>query len=281
MTGAAHDDSADLAAMLDEPRPAIDPRTVPVRFSNLKHMGRSALHYFDAVQADREDTISLRFGRGAHALAFGQPVVKYDAGQRRGKAWDAFAAQHADKEILNAKEWAAAESIATALRDHPLAGPLLFDHGTVHERRIEWEWLGRKCASTLDVHSPAILVDLKTTRDAEPGKFERDAFWRGYHAQLAFYSLAYEHAYGHKPAASYIVAIESKRPHAVTVLAVPDELLQSGEMMCRGWFERLLVCEQSNAWPAYSQSVVTMQAPNGGDVPITIGGEAFEWDEVA
>lgn len=257
----------------------VDPRTVPVRFSNLKHMAASALHYLDAVQTDRDDTIAMRFGRGTHALIFGQPVVKWDGKTRNGKVWDAFKATNAHAEIMNVKEWAAAESIASALRNHSLAAPLLFDHGAVHEEQIAWEWLGRACTSRLDMHRPGVLVDLKTTKCADPVRFERDAYWRGYHAQLAFYSLAYRHKYGESPAASYIVAVESKRPHAIVVMHVPPAALEVGEMQCRGWFERLLACEASNAWPGYSESVVEFRLPSEASPPnITIDGEEVDFD---
>ena len=29
--------------------------------------------------------------------------------------------------------------------------------------------------------------------------------------------------------------------------------------MCRAWFEQLLVCEESHAWPGYSQGVVLVE----------------------
>jgi hypothetical protein len=259
--------SAELAAELDanEPRPVVDPRTVPVRFSNLKHMARSALHYWDAVQLDRQDTLAMRLGRGAHAMVLGMPVVKWVGKTRNGKAWDAFKAQHVDKEILNGKEWAAAEGIALAIRRHPIAAPILFENTTLEEQ-IEWEFLGRKCTSRPDARrASAMVCDLKTTQCAEPKKFERDSMYRGYNAQLAFYEMAIEHATGTAPSEVYVVAVESKRPFAITVLQLTDEARESGRRLCRQWFERLLVCEASNAWPAYVDSIAQLNVPGDGD----------------
>ena len=253
----------ELAA--NEARPLVDPRTVPVRFSNLKHFAKSALHYWDAVQLDREDTLAMRLGRGAHAMVLGEPVIKWVGKTRQGKAWEVFKALHADKEILNAKEWATASGIANAIRRHPTAAPILFEGGAILEQTIHWEWMGRACSSRPDSRRPTMTTDLKTTQCAEPDKFRWDATKRGYHAQLAFYGLAAAHHTGKAPDELYAVAVESKRPYAVTVLRLTDEARLQGEKMCRAWFERLLVCEASNSWPAYTDAIVTLDAPSDGD----------------
>lgn len=258
--------SAELGEQLEQndARPEIDPRTVPVRFSNLKHMARSALHYWDAVQLDRQDTLAMRLGRGAHAMVLGMPVVKWVGKTRNGKVWDKFKDAHPDAEILNRKEWAVAEGMANAIRRHPIAAPLLFE-GTVLEEQIEWEWLGRKCTSRPDCRrGTEHVTDLKTTQCAEPNKFKRDAMYRGYNAQLAFYGLAVEHLTGVRPESLYVVAVESKRPYAVTVLRMDEDARIQGEKLCRIWFEQLLVCESSNTWPAYTDAIATFDLPGGG-----------------
>lgn len=255
----------------------IDPRTVPVRFSNLKHIARSPLHYLDAVQIDRDDTLAMRLGRGAHAMVLGMPVVKWTGKTRQGNKWEAFRAEHeaAGEEILNASEWAKSEGIANAIRRHPIAAPLLFE-GAVLEETIEWEWLGRKCTSRPDSRrGGTIVTDLKTTQCAEPAKFSRDAMYRGYNAQLAFYGLAAQHLTGRAPDDLYVVAVESKRPYAITVLRIDDHARLQGEKLCRLWMERLLTCEASNHWPAYTDAIATFSVPSEGDPD-----NAIELDEL-
>lgn len=264
---------------VNDVKPPIDPRTVPVRFSNLKHMARSALHYWDAVQLDRADTLAMRLGRGAHAMVLGMPVIKWVGKTRNGKAWDAFKERHKDKEILNAKEWATASGIANSIRNHPIAAKLLFD-GTTLEEQIEWEYLGRKCTSRPDCRrASAYVADLKTTQCAEPEKFQRDAAYRGYNAQLAFYGLAVEHLTGVRPDELYVVAVESKRPYAVTVLRMDEESRNAGERLCRLWLERLIVCEASDSWPAYTDAIATFTAPSNGDPDNAIDLDSLDEDD--
>lgn len=260
--------TGELAAELeasDKPRAPTDPATIPVRFSNLRSMARSPLHYWDAVQLGREDTLAMRLGRGAHAMVLGEPVIKWTGKTRQGGKWETFKREHADKEILNAKEWAQAEGIANAIRRHPLAAKLLFD-GTVLEQTIEWEWLGRKCSSRPDSRAAGLRVlDLKTTRCADPEKFRWDAIRQGYHGQLAFYGLADAYLTGKQPDELYAVAVESKRPYPVTVFRLTDEDRIAGEKLCRKWFERLLTCEASDCWPAYTDAIVSLEVPGEGD----------------
>lgn len=256
----------------------VDPRTVPARFSNLKHMARSALHYWDSVQSDRESTIAMRFGRGVHAMVLGQPYIVWPGKDRRAKGYKEFAKEHADKEIMTRKEHVVASGLSQAILRHPIAAPLLFDYSSVIEEQIAWSWMGKACTSRPDSRqASSILVDLKTTQCAEPVKFERDAMWRAYHAQLAYYEMAIEHLTGTSPKDSYIVAVESKRPYAITVLKLTDEAREQGRKLCRLWFERLLVCEQSNSWPAYTESICRFDVPDN-DFNVTIDGVAFNED---
>jgi hypothetical protein len=273
-TDAAFDLSEDLVDELAASS-IVDPRTVPVRFSRLKNIARSALHYWDSVQSDNDPTIAMRFGSGVHAMVLGEPFIVWPGKDRRAKGYKEFAVEHADKAIMTRSEASIATALFSAITAHPLAGPLLFGEGAIMEQQIEWQWMGRDCTSRPDSRiGSEVLIDLKTTQSAEPAKFERDAVYRGYHAQLAFYELAIEYSTGSRPKDSYIVAVESKRPYAITVLRLTDEARDHGLRLCRTWFERLRVCEESNVWPGYSESVCPLGLLDG-DINITIDGIPF------
>lgn len=277
--------SGELAAILAEnaaPK-IIDPRAVPVRFSSLKHMSRSALHYWDAVQLDRDDTLAMRLGRGAHAMVLGMPMIQWTGKTRNGKEWERFKREHADREILNRTEWATSVAVARAIQRHPGASQLIYD-GTVLEQVIEWEYLGRKCTSRPDARAIGgrVITDLKKTVCAEPGKFKRDAMLRGYHAQLAFYDLASEHETGRQADELFVAAVEGKRPYPVTILRLTDEAREEGRKLCRLWFEQVLVHEASSHYPGYvdDNQVVDLDVlDSSGDLTLTIDGADFDFDE--
>jgi hypothetical protein len=184
----------------------------------------------------------MRFGRGVHALVLGLPVIRWTGKTRQGRVWDAFKAKHADKEILNTKEWDRAHGIFESIMRHPIAREALFAE-TVLEETIEWEFMGRACTSRPDARRTTDrLVDLKTTKCAEPGKFSRDAIWRGYHAQFSFYGRAMKERFGAAPKESLCVAVETVKPFPVTVLALTPAALAEGEKCWRLWFEHADGC---------------------------------------
>jgi hypothetical protein len=267
----------------------IDPREVPVRFSRLRAMARSALHYWQACQEADVDSLSRKLGRGVHALVLGQEhkVIEfgpppggtfngkpYKGTTRSGGWWDHFQKEHAGKEILSASELFKARAIAAAIGRHDRAMDMLTGAGTLLEHELAWTWMGRRCQSHLDVYRPGLFVaDLKTARDAAPDRFDRAAIWSHYHAQLAFYVMAAE-AQGHPTPDPFLIVVESAPPYPVLVRPISPRALEQGLKQCRLWMEQLLVCEAANEWPSYSAR----------DVPLDVPEDAFEYfvpDDVA
>lgn len=246
----------------------MDPRSIPVRFSRLKSMGRSPMHYRHAIDSDHVDSASMRLGRLVHwRLLGGLPddedgaIVVYD-GERRGKAWTEFEAANAGKDIVTTKEYEKSEPIAAAVLADPVAPRFMAGR---HEVPVAWKLGDRACSSRLDVLGELrdvgpFLCDLKTTTDASPEAFKRQAWKMAYHAQLAFYADALKST-GIETKAHYLVAVETKAPHAVTVLRLTDNILNEGRRLYRSWFERLMVCESDDNWPSYSQHCVEFDVP--------------------
>lgn len=270
------------ASVLDElaapnVRKLVDPRTMPVRFRHLMAMGRSPLHCLTAFQEpDRNETLSMKLGSGTHAMVGGKPVAVYPGPVRRGKQYDAFKATHPHAVILTAKEHAKAQAMNLAIRSHDEASALLFGPGVIREQELRWEFNGRKCVSTPDAFGPYGVVELKTTRCSQPNRFVRDAIWNGYVAQVCWYGQAVFRSTRASPVQSaYIIAVESAPPHAVTVLKLTERALERGEAQWRGWWERLMVCEQSGSWPAYSQCIVDLDYPDD-DIGLTFADDDAE-----
>lgn len=237
----------------------------PVHFTHLKQIERSPAHYRAAV-AKGFDSPSLRFGRLVHYRVLGGTYATYE-GDRRGNAWKDFAGENADREIFTRKEVDAAEPIAKAVREDPLAGPLLVGE---HELDVLWQNMGRSCSSRLDVLNRPLrrLVDLKTATTTEPERFKRASRNYGYHAQAAWYSDAA--AFIKAPVdEAYLVTVETDPPYAVTCFRFTSRMLLVGHKMCRLWMERLLQCEAVNDWPAYAQSIVDIDVPEEDGFELT------------
>lgn len=233
-----------------------------VNFSTLKHMAQSPAHYRAALERPIEPTRAMRIGTATHRMVLGdgpgRRIVRYE-GERRGKAWDAFAAEHATADILTATEWAEAEATARAVQASDAARQLL--DGARYEVPLQWRMAGLECQTGgVDVLGDGYLCDLKTCASAEPRAMGRDAISRQYHAQLAFYRFG-ARANGHRVDACYLICVESAEPHCVTVLRVSDALLDAGERSCMLWLERLRQCQEANEWPGYTQAVLDLEPP--------------------
>jgi PDDEXK-like domain of unknown function (DUF3799) len=262
-------------------RRMVDPRTQPARFHNLKAMGQSALHCLQSFQyEDDRNSLAIRIGSGTHALLFDQPIVQFSGKVRRGKDWDTFKAANSNKTILNAKEHAKATAIANAIKSHPTAARLIYSPDVVFEQSIEWDQGGRKRRSTPDARGTYHLVELKTTRCAEPGRFSRDAMFRAYHAQIADYACAIEAKVGIKPRDCFLIAVESVPPYAVTVMRLTERALEMGERLCRAWMERLRACEDSQAWPAYCETITDFDVPED-DLDLVFADEDADEEDAA
>lgn len=282
--------SAELAEELaaNNVKRLVDPRSLPMRYSLIKHIARSPAHVLAAAQEGVDkDTEALRIGRAVDALAIGDEdslaiwAEKTKTGAmspRRGDKWEAFKKQNAGKVLLTPKEEAEARELADALRRHERAAEMLYGGGTELHPEIEWHYNGRKFVSHLDAYRKgAFVIDVKTARDGDPSRFSRTAIWSHYHTQLAMYVTAVE-SLGHPTPDAYLIVVEKGGPTAVTVMRLSARALERGRAQFHAWFERLQQCESAGFWPAYAQDVVELDIPDTDEpfAGLTYQGEDIE-----
>ncbi len=247
----------------------------PERFSTLKCIAQSPLHYKHARENAFVETLSMRLGSGGHAMLFGTPYVVWSGKDRKAKGYAAFEAENAGTLILTKSEKRKAAAMAAAIRANPTAARLLFN-GAALEQRIDWEWQGRKFRSTPDVAGRTFIVDLKCLRSADPEKVKWQSRNMHYHAQAAIYRRALNgtpHPSGldHDIKDCYLLVVENKAPYPVTAMRFTEAALEAGDRECVGWMEQLAECERRNEWPSYTGDIVDL------DVPATM--DDFEFDE--
>ncbi len=244
----------------------------PVRFSRLKLIARSPLHY---AAATVETTIAMETGTAVHSLVLGgAPVVAWrklsDKGNpcpRRGKDFDAFKADQAPNAvILTGDEYDEAAAIADAVKASGLAMAALDG-----DREVEraWKFGARACAGRIDAIPLDGVTELKVSNTADPARFVWHALRMGWLSQGAWYldgcaagGLMREHV--------RIVAVEPKPPFAVTTFKLTAQAIDQARRTYRAWFERLLVCEATDEWPPYAQSEVALDVPDN-DVALDFG----------
>lgn len=233
----------------------MDTRDRALHFHDLKRMARSPAHCLAGFALDESDKASFRFGRLSHKVLLGGDYVVYKDGDRRGKKWEEFQAAHPGADIFKPDEEATALRMAEAVLNHPIASALVKGE---HELPVEWDMLGRRVATRgIDIlnRGGRFLTEYKTASTTEPHAFQRGALRYGYHAQLAMYVDA-ARSLGVDIEDTYVVAVETSAPFAVTVLHPTWRLLEEGRKCLRSWMERFIACEEAGEWPAYVQSIV-------------------------
>jgi len=249
--------------------------SIPVRFSALKNMALSPAHYRWYADHPIKQTKPMLYGDALDSLLFGtKEVLTFDGASRRTKAWTIFADENPEAVLLLAPEREQVDGMLASLQANSEAMDWL--RGTV-QTKIEWEMNGRKCSGTPDAFTRNRVAELKSTRSANPDRFQNDGRHRAYHAQLAWYHNGlHELGLVDKNADCAIVAVESSPPYPVTIFKLTGRAYDEGTKLWRLWFERLLVCEQSEKWPAYCESIVPFETPDTEGLTLKIDGEEME-----
>jgi hypothetical protein len=257
-----------------DPAGAAEVTRAPVHFSALKYIAQSPAHYRYAADNRSPQSASQRLGSAVDILLLGDSAdVAVYQGKRGGPDFRAQLKAFPKAQLVTPGEYAKACIMAEAVEQNRQAMDLLQGH---RQRPIEWRWLDRLCGGKPDVFSLDLLTELKTGKTAHPERFMSSARWYGYHAQLAWYRRGLIECGFGTPASYWIVAVESAPPYPVTVFRMTDNALDLGERMCRAWLERLLVCEASDTWPAYTEAAVPFDIVEEEGFSLKIDGEDVE-----
>lgn len=243
--------------------------------SDLKHMGASPAHYEHNQTERRKDTQALQRGR-ATSLAIFEPekfrstFAVYED-RRAGKEWEKFkAAQLPGVEILKLETYEQVKAIAKAVRSSEMARPYV--SGGRGEVTMCWSQVSPdvggmpgyrvECKGRLDFLPSGVfaLSDVKTTRNAAPDAFGRQAFALDYCVQAAWYVDAYRLLTGEERP-FFLVAVEAASPHVVQVYRLTDEQIGFGREVYRARLDRLSLCRRESRWPGYSDDVMDLTLP--------------------
>jgi len=158
------------------------------------------------------------------------------------------------KEPITLGEWALAQSIVAAVRNHADASRLLYSGKA--EQSFWWDDpdTGLRCKCRPDWLNSAV-VDLKTTTDASPRGFAKSVATFRYHVQASHYlaGLGVERF--------LFIAVEKTYPHPVAVYELNAEALQLGNELRQRDMHVIADCRATGEWPSYSTDVETLSLP--------------------
>ena len=209
-----------------------------------------------------EPTPSLIFGQLFHAMALQPETVaeqfavapNVDRRTKAGKeAFAEFEAESEGKTVVTADMYQQATEMCEALNRNEFVKKLLKGE---KEKPFFWndDLTGEPCKCRTDclteLGDNLIIVDLKSTENAETEAFMRSAIKYGYDLQSAMYSKGVEVNTGKKPLFVFI-AIEKKPPYAINILQADELLIRRGYDLFREYIGVYSECKKTGVWWGY------------------------------
>lgn len=231
--------------------------------------GRHIMHFPDWKL---EETPQMRLGTAVHEAVLLQREVRVipasvltSNGQRRGKAWEEFQAEHAGETWLREAEAEPAKNAVDAVLKRKYARRLLEAPGE-SELSIFWidELTGLRLRGRLDRRchiGNGIILDLKTSNDPTPYGFPWKCLDLKYDVQAATYMDGHDQIYG--PAESFVfIAVEVQPPYRCRIHEASEEFLSLGFSKFKESLIDLKDRLERDAWETTdAESVHTLRLP--------------------
>ena len=227
---------------------------------------KTPLHYWSNLHNPKDPTPALIFGDAGHAAVL-EPdnfddkvaIVPKDINRRTkvGKIEYAdFLASAADKTIIKTDEHEKIKEMTKILHANPTIRALISNG--IAERSGFWiePTYGFWCKLRMDLHieSAKIILDYKTTVDANYDSFMRSIAKYGYHVQARWYVNGTKEITG-DTYTYIIVAQESDPPFDYMIHEVLPDSLDQGSMIIHPVLETYAECLEKDEWPGYSHEI--------------------------
>lgn len=212
----------------------------------------------------RRHSPAFDIGTAAHSLilegdASGLAII--DAPDYRGKearlARDAAYAE--GRTPLLPREHDAVRAMWDAVMSHATAHELLTGHQP--EVSVFADLYGQPCKARMDAWHPDrnLIVDLKTTADANPETFARTALTYGYGQQQAHYQDLVEVETGKLPRFLFVL-VEKAEPYLVSMVELDELFYDLGRQKNKEAAAKWATATRTNHWPGY-EGIARVLAP--------------------
>jgi len=238
-----------------------------VSCTGLKKVLRSPSHYHAYLDGDGSADEGDNLGSAIHAAVlepdrFAAEYIYYD-GERRGNAWKEFKAENAGKMIQTRAEYAQVQGMCKALMAHKDFPLWLALQKAQREKSVFWrdEETGVQCRVRFDaIFAPYVTWDLKSTTDARPSQFVKQAVRLDYDLQAAMYSEGARRFTG-QDIPFIFVAIETQAPHGIWLHTAGQSMLENGRTKFRRALSIYKACSDNQCWPGYNNPSSTLEFP--------------------
>lgn len=244
-----------------------DPYGDSLSSTEAKEILKSPAHLHHYRTTPREPKPVFDLGSAVHTLALGTgwPIYVSDYGSWRSKdaQVEAEGARAEGKIPLLRKDHDAAQRIAEAVREHPIAGPLFEGRGRAEVSMFGQHESGVKLRGRCDwITEGGIIVDLKTAMNPDPAEFARTAYTLSYDLQAAHYELTYQLATGQRPRGFIHVLVGKEEPNLVAVVQLDDDFLEIGRQKLHRAIARYKHALDTDEWGGYPNIIHSVSPQN-------------------
>jgi len=221
--------------------------------TSLKTLATRTPAHYQHDKAHPKSSDAFDFGTAVHSL-----ILEGDesgVGVWNFPAWTTKAAREAREESRAAgkipmleKDWQQVEAIRDAVMAHPVARELFTGH--LAEQSVFWDEDGLMLKCRPDAWQPGLLIDLKTTLDADPNEFGKTAAKFGYHQSAAHYIDGVKAATGEELPFRFVL-VEKTAPYLVSVVELDEEAVNIGRALNDRAKRIYRECVETNTWPGY------------------------------
>jgi len=221
--------------------------------TSLKTLATRTPAHYQHEKAHPKFSDAFTLGTAAHSLILEDDV--FSIVEVKAENWLTKAAKEAKAEALAAgkqplltKEVQQIIAMRDAVMAHPIARDLFTGHKA--EQSVFWDEGGLTLKCRPDAWKPGLLIDLKTTRDANPNEFGKTAHEYGYHQSAAHYIDGVKAATG-EDLPFYFVLVEKTEPYLVSVVELDIEAINLGRQLNDRAKRIYRQCLETNTWPGY------------------------------
>ena len=228
-------------------------------YSALKQFAKSPNHYLMYVGREFVETPAMVLGSALHCAVleryeYGERYAiapKFDrrtkAGKEQAEAW-AMASDGVT--AITAEQDQAVQAMKHAIRSHGAAARLL--NGTRCEVPVEGKIEGVRFKGVIDAIGKSYVVDIKTTTDASPEGFRKQAANFDYHLQAAIYTQLTGRAFKW-------VAVESAPPYNVAVYEPTIDSMDAADAYLRNLIADFIVWDGKPT--GYGENIYELDLP--------------------
>jgi exodeoxyribonuclease VIII len=169
--------------------------------------------------------------------------------------------EHEGKFILAPDAFERCQRCIDAVLEHPAARYLL--DGARREVSAFWfdQRFGVPAKARFDALNHGGIIDLKTTINASPDDFARQAASLGYHIQSAAYNSGHEHVLDSSMAFFAFICVETEPPYGVAVYELASNAVLAGARLWDMALERYAQALKAGRWDSYPLTVQRLELP--------------------